>query len=192
MRKLQKISIAFLVALALLAPAAARAEMGHHHEEGSHERHGGQHHEMEKNTHMMGVDAVFDNYFVIQSALAADSMDGVSAKAEAIAEAVEGKHGEAMKGGHAHGAGMHVLMNGIASSAKSLSKKSDIDSAREEFGALSEKMIKYYESLDDDKDGVKAHVFTCGMAKKSWLQKDEDTRNPYFGSSMLKCGRKIK
>jgi len=26
------------------------------------------------------------------------------------------------------------------------------------------------------------------MADASWLQKEEGTRNPYLGSSMLKCG----
>jgi Cu(I)/Ag(I) efflux system membrane fusion protein len=25
-----------------------------------------------------------------------------------------------------------------------------------------------------------------------WLQTDEDTRNPYFGASMLKCGKVIE
>ena len=28
----------------------------------------------------------------------------------------------------------------------------------------------------------------CPMVKRSWLQKDEKIRNPYFGSTMLECG----
>jgi hypothetical protein len=165
--------------------------MGGHHEEASQGRQGGQHHEMEKSTHTTGMDAVFDNYFAIQSALASDSMDGVSAKAEAIAEAVEGKHGEVKKDGHGHGADMHVVMKGIADTAESLSEQGNIKSAREEFGNLSEKMIKYYESLGDD-SSIKAHVFNCGMARKSWLQKDESLRNPYYGARMLTCGRMVR
>jgi hypothetical protein len=30
------------------------------------------------------------------------------------------------------------------------------------------------------------------MVKKNWLQPDKETRNPYFGSSMLKCGELIQ
>ena len=26
------------------------------------------------------------------------------------------------------------------------------------------------------------------MVKRSWLQKDEKIRNPYYGSTMLECG----
>ncbi len=191
MKKSHSLVLTLMIGFFSCVPPAAWAEMGQHHDEGSHEYHGGQHHNMEKNAHLTGEDAIFENYFAIHSALAADSMDGVSAKAMAMAKAVEGKHGEAMKGGHSHGAGMHVLMNGIVRAAKSLSEQKDIDSAREKFGKLSEKMIEYQEKLGD-KGNSKAHVFVCDMAKKSWLQKDDDLRNPYYGAKMLTCGRKIQ
>jgi hypothetical protein len=28
----------------------------------------------------------------------------------------------------------------------------------------------------------------CPMAKRSWLQRDDRLRNPYYGSAMLSCG----
>ena len=192
MRKLERISITLLVALALLIPATARAEMGHHQEEGSHERHGGQHHEMEKNVHMMGVDAVFDNYFAIQASLAGDSMEGIPEKAKALAEAITQRYENANEGdAHKHGSDAHALMTHITDSTKSLAKKTDMSSAREEFGKLSEKMVEYWK-LSGEHQSVKAHAFRCDMANKVWLQDSDEIRNPYYGSAMLRCGREIK
>jgi hypothetical protein len=94
-------------------------------------------------------------------------------------------------GHHSHGAGTHVLMEAIDSSARKLAAKKDIGSAREEFGILSEKTIGYQKQLGDERN-KKARVFVCDMAKKSWLQDDDEVRNPYYGSKMLKCGRKVK
>jgi hypothetical protein len=28
----------------------------------------------------------------------------------------------------------------------------------------------------------------CPMVKKSWLQREEQVRNPYYGAQMLTCG----
>jgi hypothetical protein len=30
------------------------------------------------------------------------------------------------------------------------------------------------------------------MVKKNWLQADKEIRNPYYGSSMLKCGELVQ
>lgn len=196
MKKSQALAAALIVGLVFSLSPVVWAEMGQHHEEGSHGEHGGhndghaQHAEMDE--HAMGTDAIMDNYLAIQSTLASDSMEGVSEKAKELAEALQEQHGEAMKGGqHGHGAGTHVLMNAMVRSAKSLADKKDISSAREEFGILSEKMIGYQKQLGD-KRNKKAQAFVCDMAKKSWLQEGDAVRNPYYGSKMLKCGRKIK
>ena len=34
----------------------------------------------------------------------------------------------------------------------------------------------------------KIYIYYCPMADASWLQKEEGTRNPYYGAKMLKCG----
>jgi hypothetical protein len=37
-----------------------------------------------------------------------------------------------------------------------------------------------------DLPGMK--VAYCPMAKRSWIQKEDAIRNPYYGKSMLTCG----
>jgi len=61
--------------------------------------------------------------------------------------------------------------------------------ARERFKGLSQSIISYLKALQGRINGVeKIYVYYCPMAGASWLQKEEGTRNPYYGSSMLKCG----
>ncbi len=196
MKKSQTLAVALIIGLVFSLSPSVRAEMGHHQAEGSHGKHGehdqGHDQHAGMDDHAMGTDAIMDNYLAIQSALAGDSMEGVSEKAKALAEATGGLHAEAMKGDqHLHGAGTHVLMKAIVGSAGKLAAKKDIDSAREEFGILSEKMIAYQKQLGDE-GNKDAQAFVCDMAKKSWLQEGDAARNPYYGSKMLKCGRKIQ
>jgi Cu(I)/Ag(I) efflux system membrane fusion protein len=64
-----------------------------------------------------------------------------------------------------------------------------LEGARERFRGLSLSMISYLKALQEDINGAgKSYVYYCSMADASWLQKAEGTRNPYYGSSMLKCG----
>jgi len=194
MRKLERISITLMVALALLIPAAAWAEMSHHQGE-AHSNHGEEGHHVkmgEHGAHMKTTDAVFENYFAIQASLAGDSMEGIPEKAKALAEAITQRYENAMEGdAHKHGSDAHALMTHIMDSTKSLAKKTDISSAREEFGKVSEKMVEYWK-LSGEHQSVKAHVFRCDMANKIWLQDSDEIRNPYYGSAMLRCGREIK
>jgi multidrug efflux pump subunit AcrA (membrane-fusion protein) len=68
-------------------------------------------------------------------------------------------------------------------------KGQGLEEARERFKGLSQSMISYLKALQGRIKGVeKIYVYYCPMADASWLQKEEGTRNPYYGSSMLKCG----
>jgi hypothetical protein len=80
-------------------------------------------------------------------------------------------------------------MAGVSADAKSLAENTDIASARTEFGALSEKLVGLQEKHGEASG--KLVVFRCDMAKKVWLQKNEDPGNPYFGPSMATCRRKL-
>ena len=171
MTKAQNFSIAVLLGAVLFLASPTFAEMGSH-SKGSHMH---QDHHAEMSDHKGTMNEVFEDYFAIQALLARDSMEGVAARAKALAEELEGLHGELMKGGeHGHGADMHVLMTQMAEATRSLAEKDDISSAREEFGALSEKLAEHHRN--SDKTQSKAHIFKCDMAEKVWLQKDKETR----------------
>lgn len=182
-----KIVIAILVAAMLLFPFSAYAEMGSHSKSGH--MHHGDHANMTERHDTMG--NVYEHYFAIQTSLAGDSMEGVSVKAKAMAEVLKEASGEFMKSsGHDHGAKMSTQIRELADAAMSLAGENDISSARETFGVLSEKMVEY-QRHSDNAQSMKAYIVKCDMAKKVWLQESKEIRNPYYGSSMLRCGRII-
>ena len=114
------------------------------------------------------------SYLDIQGHLAADRFDDVKAPARALtAQAVAlGKPGEA-----------------IVKAGTALQSAADITSAREAFGPLSDGVIALVQA-DGSKDAAAdLKIAYCPMAKRSWLQRDEQVRNPYYGAKMLTCGQ---
>ena len=133
-------------------------------------------------------DPVLGPYDGIHQSLAADSTDGVAEQAASLAKeldalatgltadeaGVSGDELDAVKG--------HV--SDAASAAKELAAAGDIEAARDAFGDLSEALVAW-RTLSDSGPAVAY----CPMVKKHWLEADAETlENPYYGSSMLRCG----
>ena len=116
--------------------------------------------------------SVIDPYLKIQTALAQDSVDGVRANAGNVATAAASLGAPAAK---------------IDTSAVQLAAATDLEAARNRFGALSEAIDRY---MTDQKlkapDGVR--VAFCPMAQKPWLQQGSVIDNPYYGKAMQTCG----
>lgn len=114
---------------------------------------------------------VMESYFAIQTALAADSLDGVSKHAKKLHAAT-----------------------GLESAGK-IADTADIADARKSFAQLSEHLIDTARKQGMAHDEVRlAH---CPMAFSnegaSWLQAaGTPLANPYFGASMLRCGEFLK
>ena len=116
--------------------------------------------------------AIVQSYLTIQSQLAADKIDDVKGPARAIgAQAVIlGKNGPP-----------------VAKAASALERAADLGAAREAFGALTDAVLAAGKAEGwKDVEGVR--LAYCPMVQRSWLQKDKEIRNPYYGSSMLTCG----
>ena len=116
--------------------------------------------------------AIVGSYLQIQTALAADKTEGVKTAAEAIGKeaAKIGAQGEA-----------------LAKAAQAIGAAKDLKAAREAFGPLSDAVIAAAKA-DEFKDLPGIKIGYCPMADKSWLQKEAEVRNPYYGSQMLTCG----
>lgn len=116
--------------------------------------------------------AVVASYLEIHAQLAADRVDAITAPARAIAAkaAAMGEPGEP-----------------IVKAANALAEAPDVKAAREAFGALSDAVIAAG-TAEGWKDVQPVKLAYCPMVKRSWLQKDEQIRNPYYGSQMLTCG----
>lgn len=120
------------------------------------------------------VQAVFDSYIKIQTALAEDSMKEVNANATAIIVTVQALN-------------VNTLPAEVAQQAKMLAKANDLKAARDAFKSLSGTLIKY---LDANKPyaGHFVKVY-CQMADARWLQAGSDVNNPYLGKDMARCGK---
>ena len=104
---------------------------------------------------------------------------------------------------HEPGAAQETLVNGLDRSstvqarpfqprtsdptAVQLAAASDLSSARDRYGALSEAIVAYMKAQNlPAPEGVRTAF--CPMVQRPWLQKGSAIANPYYGKSMPTCG----
>ena len=119
------------------------------------------------------IKSVIDPYLRMQDALSADAMIGVKTAGFTLAAAA---------------AKLGPSATAIHSAAVEFERTTDIKSARESFERVGNAIIAYAKASKTPL-GEGIRVAYCPMAKKYWLQKGEKIRNPYYGKSMLECGR---
>jgi hypothetical protein len=116
--------------------------------------------------------SIVERYLKIEVALANDNFDEVKANAGNLATAATAFGSPAMK---------------IDMAAVQLSATTDIDAARDRFGALSVAIVTYMDGLHlAAPKGVR--VAYCPTNAKPWLQEGATLSNPYYGASMPTCG----
>jgi len=130
-----------------------------------------------------------EKYSSLHEALAADNRDGAVKAAQSAIQAlsqvdmslVSGKPHEAWMGSLA---GMNKALGAIKEGVQ-------IDAARQAFEQLSNELIAVVRQFGIPENQA-LYRLHCPMAFNNkgadWLQRDQDTRNPYFGASMPKCG----
>lgn len=133
-----------------------------------------------------------EEYLAIQTALAADSIEGIGEHAMAVSRAAATlKEGfdPALAGVDARDTDLvQAILPKVLAAATELSAAKDVKAARAAFGDLSQAMVAYRDLVTGDGP----NVAYCPMAKKSWLQNGKQIANPYFGSSMLRCGNIVE
>ena len=117
--------------------------------------------------------AVVKSYLDIQTALAADRFDDAKGPARSLVSQAAALGTE--------GAELAKAATGFAAAA-------DLTAARAAFGPLSEAMITRVKADGSSDVAGELRLGFCPMARKSWLQREEQTRNPYYGTRMLTCG----
>lgn len=126
-------------------------------------------------------DQLLGQYFLIQKSLASDSSSGIAgatAKLATISRQFAGTQPQ-----------VKTQLIALADAAAKLQAK-DLKSARSGFGELSDRLIEYLQAARAKRNPP--YQFYCPMVKKNWLQPDKEIRNPYYGSSMLKCGELVQ
>lgn len=120
------------------------------------------------------IKTLFDNYLRIQTALAKDSVEGVTQSAQAIATSIKGDE-------------LTTFSTNVVQQAEAVAKASDLAGVREAFKSLSQSLIDYVSKYPAI--GSSYREVHCSMANASWLQTESVVNNPYLGSSMLHCGQ---
>lgn len=127
-------------------------------------------------------DDLLPSYFTIQQSLAKDTTKGITPSAQKIVEKTR-KYLQQKETPKTLG---EIVQRINETAAKLL--KANLKEARESFKSLSQAMIQLQEKAPGNKGVV---IFYCPMAKAAWMQDSKETANPYYGSSMLKCGKII-
>jgi len=123
-------------------------------------------------------DQLLEHYYFIQKRLASDSTEGIAASAAKLADLSR----------QAAQTNTGAQLTALTQAAAKL-QTTDLKTARKAFAAVSSSLIALLQAAHVRKQPP--YQFYCPMANQNWLQPDKDIRNPYYGSSMLKCGELV-
>lgn len=158
---------------AVEAPAGEPAPHAHHHEDAA-------------PLAAAEMGPILEAYFPIATMLAEDSTDGLEDASARLAAALDAAI--ARQPGHA-------LLAEVREHAGRLGAASGIEPARTAFGLMGPAMARLAE-VSEVPAGMTVHRMVCGMADAPeggvWLQDHDEVRNPYFGSTMLRCARTVE
>jgi Cu(I)/Ag(I) efflux system membrane fusion protein len=179
MKKFMRISVAAVVASAVLAAAASAWAVscgGGGQACGSHEKSSTPAHSKGRNS-----SSFLKSYFEMRSILASDKVGRLGRLAKNLA----GQTSKFRKTLKDEASPEQLAALEDIEKAASVMKASDINAAREGFKGLSRAVLAYVKSYGCDGS---AYSFYCDMVKQSWLQETDKIGNPYYGSRMLTCG----
>lgn len=133
------------------------------------------------------IDEVAAAYFEIQHALSSDSLEETKKGTEKLLNALKKVDMKRLTGS-AHMDWMKREKI-LKEAGEKMARAGDIEAARIQLEVLTEPMTHVIKAFGSAKTPV--YRFHCPMAFDNkgayWLQQKEETRNPYFGASMLLC-----
>ncbi len=132
-------------------------------------------------------------YLAIGQALAADDVASAMAVVPALHQAVSSIISQSLSGKAAkRWTGEQENLSKITAT---LSKATDLSSLRSAFALLSEELLSLQHTFGFP-NSDQLFELHCPMAfdgrGASWIQTDEQVRNPYYGAAMLKCADRVE
>lgn len=135
--------------------------------------------------------SVFDNYFAVKDALVKTDEATASASAKALVTSINSVQMEKLDM-NVHMVWMKVV-NNLKDEAQHIADAKETNSQRNTFIALSENI---YQLIKVSKQDTPTYYQHCPMANDgkgaNWLSKENNIKNPYFGSMMLSCGKTVE
>mgnify|MGYP006172182601 FL=1 len=141
-----------------------------------------------KNTELQ---VVFDAYFLLKDALVTSDASARSTAAEKLVTALNNVKMDKLEM-DVHMVWMKVF-NQLKTDATQIANAKDIKKQRHHFVTLSNEM---YSLMKVAKYDTTVYYQHCPMANDgkgaNWLSKENEVKNPYYGSKMLTCGKTVE
>jgi hypothetical protein len=120
---------------------------------------------------------LLNNYYQVKDGLVNSNADDAAVQATLFLKALNGMSKTSIS---------EEVRKGLVKSAESISATKDIKTQREAFAKLSTNM---YDFVKTQKPGAIIYYAYCPMKKSYWLSSEKAIKNPYYGNSMLTCGK---
>lgn len=137
------------------------------------------------------LNAVFDNYFALKDALVNSDGNLASAKAKDLLNALNAVQMNKLPN-EEHTVWMKVNKD-LVFDTEHMEETKDAGHQRDHFNTLSDNM---YQLLKVSKQETPTYYQHCPMANNgkgaNWLSKENEVKNPYYGSKMLTCGKTVE
>lgn len=133
----------------------------------------------------IALSPVLTDYYSIKDALVSSDVKVAAEKASGFLKDMNGVDMHAIPAKD-HLAFMQ-LKDKLAFDARHISESTDLAHQREHFASLSANMVSLAKQARLSDQPVYEEY--CPMKKASWLSSDQAIKNPYYGSSMLTCGK---
>ena len=135
--------------------------------------------------------AIFESYFALKDALIKTDGNTASAKATALLSAISAVKMETLNS-EEHIVWMKVVTN-LKEDAEHIADTKDVKHQRDYFDTLSKNI---YDLIKVSKQETPTYLQHCPMANDGkgadWLSKENVVKNPYYGSTMLSCGKVVE
>ena len=119
-----------------------------------------------------------ESYYQVKDALVSGNSSDASAGANAFIKSLNGISYMLISEGN---------VNTLLKDAGTIADAKDIKIQRSAFANFSTNVTELAKNFKPFSGAV--YIQYCPMKKASWLSKSKDIRNPYYGSSMLTCGK---
>lgn len=137
------------------------------------------------------LSVVFENYFDVKDALVKSDSKLASSTAKVLLSNINAVKMDKLSTDE-HVVWMKILDN-VKSEADKISSSSTVDKQRVIFMDLS---ANFYDLLKVSKQSTAIYYQNCPMYNNgkgaNWLSKDNEVKNPYYGSQMLTCGKTVE
>jgi len=133
----------------------------------------------------MPLSPILNDYYGVKDALVAGDAKAAAGKAGEMVKAIDGVDMKALAAKD-HVAFMS-LKEKLSFDARHISESTDISHQREHFMALSANMDAFAKKAHLSNDPV--YEDYCPMKKAYWLSNGAEIKNPFYGQSMLTCGK---